>query len=136
MACLLQRITSMKLQNNWYVWQINLHLSSSCLVAHKAVRPLQSPSTFLGQLLRSSLPHTIAILLLPFPFQLCASRWFLVFLFFFFFLVSKLVIAMLQWLFWSCLSILCPMIFHLCCIPSLLKGFMSALFSRSSALTW
>ena len=36
MACLLQRITSMKLQNNWYVWQINLDLSSSCLVAHKA----------------------------------------------------------------------------------------------------
>lgn len=26
MACLLQRITSMKLQNNWYVWQISLHL--------------------------------------------------------------------------------------------------------------
>ena len=41
MACLLQRITSMKLQNNWYVWQINLNLSSSCLVAHKAtVLPL------------------------------------------------------------------------------------------------
>ena len=26
MACFLQRITSMKLQNNWYVWQISLHL--------------------------------------------------------------------------------------------------------------
>ena len=26
MACLLQRITSMKLQNNWYVWQISLRL--------------------------------------------------------------------------------------------------------------
>ena len=35
------------------------------------------------------LPPLIAILLLPFHFQLCASMWFLVFFFFFFFLVPK-----------------------------------------------
>lgn len=35
------------------------------------------------------LPSLIAILLLPFRFQLCASMWFLVFFVFFFFLVPK-----------------------------------------------
>ena len=36
------------------------------------------------------------------------------------------VIAMLQSLFWSCLS-MCPIIFHLRCFTSLIVGFMSAL---------
>ena len=36
------------------------------------------------------------------------------------------VIAMLQLLFWSCLS-MCPIIFHLLCFTSLIVGFMSAL---------
>ena len=44
------------------------------------------------------------------------------------------VIAMLQLLFWSCLS-MCPIIFHLLCFTSLIVGFMSALSSSSSVLT-
>ena len=48
------------------------------------IRPPQSASTYLGSLQRSALPLTIAVLLLPFPFQPFASRWvFFVFLFFF-----------------------------------------------------
>ena len=45
------------------------------------------------------------------------------------------VIAMLQLLFWSCLSI-CSIILHLRCFTSLLIGFMSALSSSSSVLTF
>ena len=45
------------------------------------------------------------------------------------------VIAILQLLFWSCLSI-CPIILHLRCFTSLLIGFMSALSSSSSVRTY
>ena len=54
------------------------------------IRPPQSASTYLGSLQRSALPLTIAVLLLPFPFQPFASRWvFFVFLFFFFLLLPQ-----------------------------------------------
>ena len=45
------------------------------------------------------------------------------------------VIAMLQSLFWSCLSI-CLIIFRLRYFTSLLIGFISALYSSSPVLTW
>ena len=49
-----------------------------------------------------------------------------------FFLSGAHVIAMLQSLFWSCLSI-CPIIFHQRRLTSLLIGFISALVRSSSA---
>lgn len=123
MACLLPRITSMKLQNNWYVWQINLHLSSSCIVAHTPVRPPQSPSTnlilvscyslcFLPQL-PSCFCSFLFNCLPPGDFWPSSSS----------FPSGDQVIAMLPLLFWSCLSI-CLIIFHLCCFTSLLIGFV------------
>ena len=48
---------------------------------------------------------------------------------------AQVYIAMLQSLFWSCLSI-CPIIFHLRHFNSSLSGFMSALSNNSSVLTW
>ena len=45
------------------------------------------------------------------------------------------VIATLQLLFWSYLSI-CPIIFHLRHFTSSLSGFMSALSNNASLLTW
>ena len=64
------------------------HLTDT-LRASLHIRSSQSPSTYLSQPQRSTLPATIAIPLLPFPFQPFASRWFLVLLFFFFLLVPK-----------------------------------------------
>ena len=133
MACLLQRITSMKLQNNWYVWQINLDLSSSCLVAHKArVLLLISIAAMVFASFHDCHPAST----LSFS-TVCLQAVFGFPLHLFFFLVPKsLLCCSVAFLDWSCHSILCPIIFHLCCFPSLLKGFMSALFSHSSVLTW
>ena len=107
MACLLQKITSMKLQNNWYVWQINLHQSSSYLVAHTTVRPVQRPpfisvscyglsdfASFLDGHPASTLSFSTVCLHVVFGFL---RRLFL---------SGAQVIVMLQSLFWSCLSIL------------------------------
>ena len=87
MACLLQRITSMKLQNNWYVWQISLHLyiifvprgTYSCEACTESLHLSRLAATVFAKKKspdRRLLPPTIAILLLPFPFQLCASDGF------------------------------------------------------------
>ena len=127
MACLLQRITSMKLQNNWYVWQISLHLyiifvprgTYSCEACTESLHLSRLAATVFAKKKspdRRLLPPTIAILLLPFPFQLCASRWFLVFLFFFFFLVPKSLLCCSHC--FGPVLVYCPIIFHLCCFTS------------------
>ena len=70
------------------------------------IRPPQSASTYLGSLQRSALPLTIAVLLLPFPFQPFASRWvFFVFLFFFFLLLPQssgcYSVPLIKWIFFA-----------------------------------
>lgn len=128
MACLLQRITSMKLQNNWYVWQINLNLSSSCLVAHKAtVLPLVLVSCY-GLCFLPRLPSCFY----PFLFNCVppGGFWFSSCSLSFSFVPNSLLCCSVDFLDWSCHSILCAIIFHLSWVPSLLKGFMSPLFSR------
>ena len=127
------------------------HLSSLCLVAHKAF----TESLHLSQLAATVSPSSHdchpASALSSFAFQLFSSRWLLVFLFFFFLPVPKLLLCcclvLSQYMFnhppsmlcyvvvWSCLSI-CSIILHLLCFTSLLIGFMSALCSRSSVLTF
>lgn len=65
------------------------HLSSLCLVAHKAFTDSLHLSQLAATIFASSHYHHP---LLPFPFQLFVSRWFLVFLFFFL-LVLKLLLC-------------------------------------------
>ena len=83
-------------------------LFSSCLVAHKAFTESLHFSLLVATVF-TLLPSTIPILLMPFPFQPFASRWFLVFLLFFFLGVAKSLLCCSRW---SRLSI-CPIIFHL-----------------------
>ena len=107
-------------------------LSSSCLMAHKAL----TESLHLSRLTATVFPsshHCHPASALSFStvvlFQVAFGLPLLLFP------SGAQVIAMLQLLFWSCLSI-CSIILHLRCFTSLLMGFMSGLCSRSSVLTF
>ena len=107
----------------------HLHLSLSCFMAHKASTECfhfsrlaaivlasfhdSHPASFVSfSTVRSQVVFGLPLLLFPFGAH---------------------VIAMLQSLFWSCLSI-CPIIFHLRRFTFLFIGFISALSSSSSVL--
>ena len=98
------------------------HLSSSCLVH---IRPSRSPSIYLNYPQRSSLPPTIAILLLLFPFQPFGPQ--VVFDLPILFPSGAQVISMLQSSFWSCLSVI---IFHH--LPSTLLNLFTHRFNVCS----
>ena len=106
-------------------------LSSLCLMAHKAL----SESLHLSQLTATVFPSShdchpaSALSFSTVLFQVVFGLRPLLFS------SGAQVIAMLQLLFWSCLSI-CSIILHLRCFTSLLMGFMSGLCSRSSVLTF
>ena len=105
------------------------HLSSLCLVAHKAFTESLHLSWLTATVFPSS--HNFhpasALSFSTVLFQVAFCLPLLLFS------SGAQVIAMLQLLFWSCI---CSIIFHLCCFTSLLIGFMSALCSCSSVLTF
>ena len=127
MACLLQRITSMKLQNNWYVWQISLHLyiifvprgTYSCEACTESLHLSRLAAMVFASSHdchpASALSFSTVCLQVVFGLPLLL------------FLSGAQVTAMLQSLFWSCLSILSN---HL---PSVL---LHLFLIYSSVLTW
>ena len=127
MACLLQRITSMKLQNNWYVWQISLHLciifvprgTYSCEACTESLHLSWLAATVFASSHychpASALSFSTVCLQVVFGLPLLL------------FLSGAQVTAMFQSLFWSCLSILSN---HL---PSVL---LHLFLIYSSVLTW
>ena len=109
---------------------VNGYLSSACLVAHKA------STEFLHLFLSAAVTHASSHELHPASLlSFSTVRLQVVFGRVFFLLPSGAhVIAMLLWLFLSCLR-MWPIIFHLRCFTSTLSGFVSAFSCNSSVVT-